>query len=280
MRSIEIRLIGHRSGAGEILGDDAVHLVQAVKDLVYRLTRAAADRAGLGRAPAVIEQLSTVRLSLAEGSTRLIFRVGEEEALDIDPLAADVDAALFVIASGIRDNIVPEGTGASVAAAAHDLVVALRHAAPKVDVTIGGLEPVQISASGLDPRAWEPEESAQEDDRTVVGTLEAVDLRSAHFRIVDAVMNRIELMEVEDPSRAAVLVGQRVSARGRLVLGGPNARTRLMAPTVVADETEIETTARQPSLDWLIAEAANAPKPEPLDLSPDELREFLAAARG
>lgn len=92
-RDIEFRLLGHASDDGELLATDAINIIKSFKDLTHGLTRAVSERGGLGRTESVLERLSTVRVSLREGSTRVIFKVGDDEAFDVeDTISHDVDS--------------------------------------------------------------------------------------------------------------------------------------------------------------------------------------------
>lgn len=282
MRDYEIRLIDHDSDDGEILFEDLDRIGAAVKDTIYRLTREAADRSGPGRAPADVERLGSVRVGLAAGSTRLRFRIGDRHALSVDPLADDVDTAFWGIVEGLRDNRKPQSLGDSVTAAVSDLAVALRKAAPKVEFSVPGHGKVAIVSAALDPSIWSSALPVINLDAVVHGRLEMVDLKSAAFRLVDAVGNAIDLRSVQNPTEASALIGRQVTATGPLWRGSGAKHDRMESPSVTAAASLDErfNVDAQPSLDELIARAHQSPEPSAIDLTDDELDEFLAAIRG
>lgn len=232
MREIELRLDRHGEPDGELRADRVAWIVTAVDDLMLRLTREAASAAGLGRPGLVIERLAEVRLAGISGKgTRLLFRVGDPDALDIDPLSDQSDSMLRALLVGIADNSRPEFVTGAIAAATLRLVAALQRSAPLVEVSVGGRTPMRLFTARLDRTVWEPEDR---DGRptTLTGRLEAVDLRNAHFRIVDDEGRRIELVGVENSDEAAAFVNSLIIAEGALTPATVTARARMESVTV------------------------------------------------
>lgn len=279
-REIEIRLFDHRSGDGELLAVDAVNLIGSFKDVTYRLTRAVAERPGLGRTDAVIESLSTVRVALRPGSTRVVFIVGDNTAL-IDPIAEQVDEAFWSIVEGLGSQRRPPEVSDTVADAVDGMVVALGRAAPRAEVTVPGYVPRMLFTRSIDRSLWQriPHESAAE---TVLhGVLEMVDLRTARFRLRDIAGNAVDLHDVVDAAHTAHLVGEQVRATGVLGIGKGTQHHRMDGPLIEREESVESRLGVVPSssLSELVDGARDAPTPPSLDISDDELDEFLTEIR-
>ncbi|NNG38062.1 hypothetical protein HJ588_02070 [Flexivirga sp. ID2601S] len=279
-REIEIRLIGHESADGELLAADALGIIGSFKDLAYRLTRSAAKRDGLGRTDAVLERLATVRVGLRKGSTQVVFVVGDQNAI-LDPLEPQVDAMFWSIIEGVGTNERPPEVSDSVADAVDRLVVALGKAAPKAEVAVPGYPRRMLDTHLLDRRPWQRQNGEEAGEMSVHGVLEMVDLHSRRFRLRDAAGNGIDLVEVEEPDEAARLVGTRVVATGVLAVGQGTQHHRMEGAHIspepsVADSLGIQ---RSADLESLRRGAEAAPAPQPLDLSDDEIEDFLAEIR-
>ena len=120
------------------------------------------------------------------------------------------------------------------------------------------------------------------DDEVIHGLLEVVDLKSAAFRLVDAVGNAVDLAAVRNPTEARALVGLPVTATGPLLRAAGAKHDRLEGPSVTAMRSLHERLAipAQPTLDALIAGARRSPEPSGIDLTDDELDVFLAVIHG
>ncbi len=282
MRDIELRLDGHGGPSGELRADRAASIAAALDELVLRLTRHAASAPGLGRPGIPIERLGEVRLAgISPGSTCLLFRVGDASALDIDPLGEEADAMFWDIAQGIANNCRPEFVTATIAAATQRFVGAMVSTAATVTIAVGTRQPVLITTAQADRTIWEPADSAI-GPATLAGKLEAVDLRSAHFRIVDDVGNRIELHDVQDSADVAALVNHRVLAEGLYTPATASSRARLDGVTIRPFELPAELTeaAEPPAPDLATGALAVSAMPADLALSEDELEAFLATIHG
>ncbi|MGB2701595.1 MAG: hypothetical protein WBC31_14625 [Candidatus Phosphoribacter baldrii] len=279
MRSYEIRLLEHDSEPGEILVDDLERLAGAFKDIVYRLTRHAAEHVRAGRAPGDVERLSQVRLSLLQGSTRLCFRVGDQHSLDVDPLAETVDQRFQVITDGMVANQRPGDLPDSVAQAVDRLVVALTRATPRAEITTPGQIPKVLATRRLSRSPWQQHDEAGVDEVAIYGILEMVDLHSSRFRVRDVAGNAVDLLGVANAAEVAHLVGDRVRARGVLRRGTGTQHHRLEGPVVEAAPPIAARLGVAPlaSLDQLLEAARRAPAPPPIEISDAEMDEFLAA---
>lgn len=281
MQQIEFRLVGQPSPDGQILASHAASISRALEALVHRLTREAAGRAGLGRTHRVLEKLAEVRLvGLGEGSTRLYYRVGDANALEIpDPLSQDVDKLFWDVVEGLATNSRPASTTETIASATDDLVAALIQSASQVEVAADGRRSPVLWTDRLDRSVWAPTTSPGAAETVMIGLLEAVDLRSDHFRLADDVGNRVELLDVRDALVAAHLAGTRVEVRGRFVPVSGSARPRIEDVVVSAAQPPLPTST--PSLAEAVAEAASAPEPTiHLEVTDEELDDFLTSARG
>lgn len=280
-RNIEIRLVGHQSPDGQLLAADAVALIAAFKDVTYRLTRAVAERPGLGRTDASLEKLATVRVALRSGSTRVVFTVGDDAAL-VDPLADAFDDAFYSIVTGMETNEVPPHVTDSVSDAVDGLIGAMSKAAPQVMVTVPRHQASLLTMADVSRAPWQ-RSSGQPARQTVVhGVLEMVDLRSSRFRLRDSAGNGIDLIDVVEPRAAAALVGRNVQAHGPLTVGDGGQRHRMVGPHILEEEG-IEKRlglAGHPTIHDLMVQAASAPPPPPLELSDEEVGDFLAAVHG
>lgn len=280
-REIEIRLIGHGSPDGALPAADALGLIASFKDVAYRLTRAVADRPGLGRTDATLEKLATVQVALRPGSTRVVFVVGDEAAL-VDPVAEGVDEAFWSIVHGLEKNLRPQDISDTVADSVDDLVVALRKAAPQAEFTVPGHPPLRVRTATLSRDPWR--RAAHEDvgETVLHGLLEMVDLHSSRFRLRDVAGNAIDLHDVADAERAARLVGEQVTVTGVLAVGRGTQHHRMDGATVEAAKPIEERLAIDPTrrLEVLLTEARSHAAPPPMDISDEELAEFLADIRG
>lgn len=279
MRDIELRLIGHQSPDGTLRWSDNVALTEAVHTLIYRLTREVVEKPGLGRAARVVERLSEVRVGLETGSTRMVFTVGDEELVIDDQWAEEVDRSFWSLVESMNDNVCPPGTLPTIAAAMDDFVNGITRAAPKVEISIAGHEPILTDTRRLSRQPWQDAALRPTEERQVTGELQMVDLHSAHFRLQYLVGNGIELIDVLEPQQAAPLIGQRVTATGLFTIGDGQRRSRLEKVTVTA-ATPLEgilAVPREIDLGALLAEAAALPPLAPMELPDDEFEAFLAA---
>lgn len=230
-REFELRIVGHPAGDGELLAGDAVGLITAFKELAYRLTRHAADRAGLGRTDAVLERLAQVRVALRGGGTRLVFTLGDPDALDIDPNARVVDDLLWKVLRGMANNRRPQGITDSVAEPVDMLVVALAKAGHGVEIVAPRRAPLELRTYALDRRPWQ-RRSAPVTQAARAGVLEMVDLHTGRFRLRDEDGDPVDLIEVSNAEEAAGLVGRYVEAAGVLAVGGATRHDRMEQPVV------------------------------------------------
>ncbi|WP_188836386.1 hypothetical protein [Flexivirga endophytica] len=279
-REIEFRLIDHQSADGELLAVDALGIISSFKDITYRLTRSVAARSGLGRTDAVLERLATVRVGLRNGSTRVVFVVGDQDAI-IDPVSEQVDATFWAIVEGMNNNERPPNVSDTVADSVDKLVIALERAAPQVEVTLPGHGPRTLHTKMLRRDPWQRQGGEEAGEVSVHGVLEMVDLHTARFRLRDAAGNAIDLLGVAAPDEAARLVGTRVVATGVLAVGQGTQHHRMEEAQITPQESLESRLGLQPppGPDELRQRALNTPVPAAVDISDEELDDFLAEIR-
>ena len=280
MREIELRMYGQADPPGELRADAAARVGEALQDVILRLTREAANAAGLGRPPRVLEQLGEVRLAgVTQGSTRLIFRLGDPSALDVDPLSGATDRMFTELVTGIAQNRRPAFVTETIAEATARFVASLQKASPQTDVTLSGRTVARLETGRVDRTVWQ-QTAGPVQEATLVGQLEDLDLHRDHFRLRDDVGNRIELDDVANSDEAASLGGQRVIAPGLYRRASGAGRSRLSNSTVRPFEAS----------PWLAApvreQVSDATSgylrrfPEDLAPSEPEMDDFLTAIHG
>ncbi len=280
MREIELRLSGHAGPPGELRADHAARIGETLQSLVLRLTREAAGAAGLGRPVRVLEQIGEVRLAgVAEGSTRLIYRVGDSTSLDVDPLSDAVDAMFVEIVDGMAHNRRPTIATDTIAQAVDDFAGALQKSARHVSASLSGAVIADIPTQLIDRHVWQSS-AVESTQATLVGTLEALDLHNDHFRLRDDVGNPIELIDVVDSRHAAGLAGRRVAASGEFVPAIGSGRSRVERANVAPYEPDERYDPRTDGPDGFPAPGRLARLPEDLALTDAELDDFLAAIHG
>ena len=145
-----------------------------------------------------------------------------------------------------------------------------------------------VETTSLVPEVWEgpgndgftlEEEGERFPGIVVTGSLEAVDLRIDHFRIIDDVSNRIPLDGVRNAETVAHLIGQRVRAEGTAIVD----RGRLRGLQEVTIEPQALPSA------WFSKQhfdiGAELAKPGPryghgADLIDEEFADFMSAIKG
>lgn len=223
MRTVEFRLLEHASPAGQVLAREAADLAVAMKDVLYRLTREAADVPGRGRAASALESLAQLRLSIPADGNRIVFTIGDPYTLDVDPLSWETDWAFWRLLAGVRDNARPCDVGPSLADAVYDLVGAIQRCTRRMEVTDGGTRSVVLDAAEVERSVWAVR-AGQPEKATIEGVLESADLHSGRFNLRCDDGTRLPLEDVPEPASGAKLIGDRVRVAGQLFRG---ARTRM-----------------------------------------------------
>lgn len=246
MRTVEFRLVDHASPAGQVLAREVADLAIAVKDLVYRLTRDAADMSGRGRTAASLESLAQIRMSLPGGSNTVVFTIGDPYTLDVDPLSWETDWAFWRLLAGVRDNQRPCDVGATLSDAVYDLVGAIIRCAPHVEVTDGGVRCVVLDTASVQRSVWAVR-AGRPERAEVVGLLESADLHSGRFSLRCDDGTKIPLEDVPDLERTAKLIGDRVTVTGQLYRGSRvRMEVRRLEPVPMLDAPGALTTPVHP----------------------------------
>lgn len=277
MREVELRFEGTGAPAGEMRADHAAAVATALDTLLLRLTREAASAPGLGRPGMTIERLGEVRLTgITTGSTRLVFRIGDADAL-VDPLADRTDAMFRGIIRGVSVNESPAFATPTIRDATLRLVGALQKAAPIVEITTTVDPVVRVVTAGIVRDVWKPRDGEAE-PATLAGRLEALDFRNGRFRLVDDVGNRIELHDVDDPGTAAELANQRVLAEGLLSPATNTSRAKLTGVRLRPFELPELISASLRPAQAILTDVIDLPRlPDEFALTDTELDAFLAA---
>jgi hypothetical protein len=282
-QELELRLVGAAAPDGEIRFADLAAIASSLQELSLRITRTSVDSERMGRPNDVVQGLSQLRLTgLARGSTRLLVARGAPDVLAIEPRELqDLVLKFAEVIEGVARDRRPGWVSDSVAESAEDFVKALQTAAPVVEARVGAGRPVRIDTRAIRRETWRRADANTDAQEVVVsGRLEAVDLRSGKFRVVDDVGNRINLQEVRDADAAAHLINQRVRATGTAVRDGSHRLREVERPTLEAQS--LPDSWRQRGAADLTAELA---KQGPsygagVELSDEEYADFLAFIDG
>ncbi|MGL5818197.1 MAG: hypothetical protein ACRCYR_11575 [Phycicoccus sp.] len=273
----ELRLLDAEFPDGEIPLADLRDIADSLQELNRRIARLSLDTERRGRPNDLLARASQMRLTgVAAGSTRLLISRGEAGTLDIEPAEfSDLDAKFADLIRGIADDARPDWVTDSVAESAADLVKALKAAAPSIEARIGDRPAVRIASERIRRETW----SARQVSTTKVdlsGTLEAVDLRSGRFRLVDDIGNRVALEHVPQPLEVAPLIGHRVRVSGEAAVD-PGGHVRSVTNPVIIDEPIPDVWQGQHHADLTIELAKPGPRPDGgVELTDDEYAEFVS----
>lgn len=280
---LELRLVGTSAPDGEIRFGDLVAIASSLQELSLRITRTCVSAERSGRPKDVVQEFAQLRLGgLSNGSTRLLVSRGPSDTLDIEPSERrDLDRKFSEVIEGVGQDQRPSWVDDSIAASTEDFVKALQDAAQVVEARFAGAgRTVRIETRSIHRETWRRKSPTASTYEVVSGRLEAVDLRSGKFRVVDDVGNRIALDDVPDAAGTAHLINQRVRATGPAARDDADHIRVLQAPVVEADA--LPEAWSSPSTADLTAELA---KPGPtygagVELTGEEYADFLAMVRG
>ncbi len=215
---------------------------------------------------------------LSQGSTTISFSFGDAEALDIDdPISREIDDTFWLIANGMVQNQRPMEVTDSTAAAVDELIGALRHAAPLVELLSLGHPSVQLKPESVDRGVWQSSLNLGQAPVTFVGILEMLDLRNGRFRIADDVGNRIVLRDVRSPHEAARHIDHRVRVTGRPAYAPDGEVKHLVDVQVAALQLPQEWEQPGPDVAALLKATPDPTAFGGLDLSDQEFDDFMAA---
>lgn len=283
-KDLELRLIDAPVPDGEVVVKDLAALTTALQELTTRIGREVVNTPGPGRTMRYMEEFAELRLRAVEsGSTVLRFSKGPVDKLDVDLEQHEIaDQRFWEIIEAIRDDERPAWATDLIAESAAKLVVALREATPRAELSDSAHAAIEIRSTAIHAETWTIRRVVTDTVMTAKGRLEKVDLRSHEFRVRDDVGHAVDLKHVEDDLPAAHLVGQWVLATGLGVLA---ASGRLVALDDVSITSLDDPAAELEDVDVLNLDEilASAPGPDPnggIDLSDEEFSTFLTAARG
>lgn len=274
----ELRLSGGDAPDGEIELTDLVNIGGALQELSLRIARGCLPSDALGRPNALLADVSQLRLrGLLEGSTLLKFSRGHADTLNV-PLdhEQDIDDRFADVMDGIARNSRPEWVDGTVAESSAKLLKAMRQAAPMIRFQAGTRPTVDIDTKVAELNVWERSAAAAASEQfTISGRLEAVDLRTNRFRVVDDLSNSIRLVNVEDAGSVAPLIGGRVKARG-LGRRGPDDKLQSLSHPVLTAAPLPATWLQHGTAD--LAHELSKPGPkvgEGIELDDAEYEDFL-----
>lgn len=202
--------------SGEIAFEDLAEIANTLQELTLRIARTCVPSLQTGRPSALVTDLSHLRLrGLTSGSTVLQAVRGRTPTPDIErETDALLDERLTEAVRGLVLGRRPEWADDTVSGSVAAFGKALRKAAPHSELSVGGRESIRIDSSSMALAVWERSPAIPAEEAVVSGLLEAVDLRRNRFRIVDALLHRVRLEDVQDAEAVATLIGTRVQARG------------------------------------------------------------------
>lgn len=267
MRSYAVCFGMPDGAAPELPAGVLADFLTALQTLLYRLTREAADQAGLGRAVRPVELSSGAHVSWSEEGTLLV-KVGDPDALEIDPLADATDAAFAIVLDAITLNTRPPHLTNPVADAVDGLIRVLLDLGRPVAIVLPDGQVATCDPAEIRRDPWQQTRLEPARIGTVTGRLEMVDLRSRRCRIRDPLGQAYDVHDLGNPSEAARLVGEQVAVSGVVQEGTGTQHHRIEEAHVMP------LPARQPAAQQILRPAADQ-----LDLTDDEWRTFLAAHR-
>lgn len=281
---LELRLVGARAPDGEIRFADLVAIASSLQELSLRITRTCVSAERLGRPNDVVQEFAQLRLrGLTKGSTRLLVSRGPSDTLDIDPSELrDLDRKFSEVIEGVGRDQRPAWLNDSIAESTEEFVKALQSSAHVVEARFADVgRTVRIKTESIHRETWRRSSPTVSPSEVVVsGKLEAVDLRSGKFRVVDDVGNRIALDDVPDAEGTAHLINQRVRATGPAARDDAD-RIRVLHAPVVEEDALPDAWCSRTTADL----AAELAKPGPtfgagVELTDEEYADFLAVVRG
>ena len=287
--NLELRLLGLKSGVtdGEIRLVDLAGIGDALHELNTRIARLVVGQEGVGRSRDAAAQVAQLRLAgINQGSTRLLLRYGGPPQLAPEWGGTENETAekFWEIIAALAEGRRPAWTTALVAQSTLDLLAALSRTAGGAIITRADDRSVNLSSLDVPTATWEELAHPHADeDITVAGQLFSLDLETRHFRIRDDAGNVVFLDDVRNAAEAAILVGGRAQATGRLIAHDGDSRTLASA---VVTRTDIPTgwaaEGGQLDLTTFSRDAAQLSGPDPAGIpgvGGDEVDEFLASIR-
>jgi len=166
------------------------------------------------------------------------------------------------IIAGLAANRRTTGITNPIADAVDNLIRALTRLAPEVIIGLPDGSAARLRTSHLSREPWRQSRTEPVRTALVTGRLEMADLHTARFRVRDREGTPYDVTEVPEPDQAARLVGTLVAVRGVLQPGTGTQHHRIEQGRIQPAEPPRAGPAR--------------PAPDPLDLTDEQWRQFLA----
>jgi hypothetical protein len=296
---ITLRLVDASHADGEMPLAALARIAEETQQLVRRLARSIADRSGPGRTPVALEEQTEMFLvGFSAGSTLLeLAGPRPEPQLDIGRVPVDTGTQAFAalveaVQAAAAGSALPDAFDQPSTRGLRDWLGVLAEEATTVDVT-AEIEARQPTTIHLEPKTARaavveretPSAPSARPERTIEGTLYAVNLHTGRYQIEDDVGHAIAAVAtLFTAEQVAPLLGQRVQARGvpQFDDGG---RLQSLELTRIASAPEIEGFDREAffrvtELAELVRDVEPIRSIEDLaipDLSEDDIESFLRA---
>ncbi len=214
----EFRLIDGDAPQGELAADHLIAIVQSLKEVATKLSRAETEAEPVGRPPQRTRSVAELSIGLAPGSTRILARrlQGGQDALPIElEEERAFDEKFQAIVESIAVDERPDWVPDTLALAAGSLRTALETAAPTVEFTAGGHVCTTFVTRETHRETWRPVATEPVGEKvTFVGRLRAVNLDTHRLHVTDDVGNRVSLPNIVNDAGIGQLLGEYVTVVG------------------------------------------------------------------
>lgn len=276
------RLMGADAPAGELDADVLVELVSSLKTVATKVSRFETGAGQNGRLPARTQKVSKLSIGLGAGSTKLTFhRVREPESLDFETAEEEAfDRRLTELVGSLAEDSRPTWADESIGASMRNLISALSAAAPKVEFSADGKEICTFAPTSVNGDLWAQNDLEEDDLAHFIGRLYSANRNTHHYRVEDAVANQISLPSVRDDARMGAMLDRTVIAFGRPRYGPSGNIVALEDSSVelAPDDIDLDGAGNVVTLEEIMESAPGPDLDNGIDLSDDELAEFLEAA--
>lgn len=213
----QFRLIDGGAPEGELEADQLLAIVQSLKELATKVSRAETDGEPIGRPSSRTKRVARLTIGLGPGSTSVFVR----RAVDASALAIELDEErafddrFRAVVESIAADARPAWVTDTLAIAAGKLRSALEDAAPTVEFTAGGQASTVFRTTDTHSETWNAvnvEPGAE--SVAFVGRLRAVNLDTHRLQVTDDAGNRVGLPNVVNDETAGRLLGGYVTVIG------------------------------------------------------------------
>ncbi|MFT3876698.1 MAG: hypothetical protein QM708_09795 [Propioniciclava sp.] len=214
----EFRLIDGDAPEGELEADQLIAIVQSLKEVATKISRAETDAQAVGRPSKRTQRVARLSIGLAPGSTTvLVRRAGvDENALPLEVTEERAfDEKFQAIVESIAVDERPAWVTDTLAIAAGSLRGALEAAAPTVEFKAGGQVRRTFRTAQTHKETWKAAGAEQTTAVvTFVGRLRAVNLDTHRLQVTDDIGNRVALPNVVNDVGLGRLLGSYVTVVG------------------------------------------------------------------